>query len=158
MRVDELISILQGLPPDLEVIISSDEETVQIPVKAQVEGVCEVDEHGNGKDIVRLYTETGPGDEDPGGDPTTAELLKPRGNGGIVNAEICFNALLLVGDTDATENLVQRWPQHWLDQAYDWAVRVHLNASDNDDVRVPVQPSFVPRRARKEGQLPEWPL
>lgn len=149
MNVAELIAILQGMPPDLEVIISSDEETVQIPIKAQVEGVCEVDEHGNGKDIVRLYTQTDFIDDDhPPGDPTTAELLKPRSNGGVVNAEICFAALLLVDDTDVTEDLVQRWPQAWLDQAYDWAVRVHLKASDNDDVLVPVRPSFVPRKSR----------
>lgn len=93
-------------------------------------------------------TEAAQGDHESGGDPTTAELLKPRGNGGVVNAEVCFLALLLVGDTGATEDQVQRWPQHWLDQAYDWAVRVHLQASDNDDVLVPVRPSFVPRKVR----------
>lgn len=148
MTVEQLIALLAALPPQLEVIISSDEETVQIPIKAQVEAVCEEDKDGKGKDIVRLYTQTDFLDDDhPGGDPTTAELLKPRGNNGVANAEICFAALLLVGDTGATEDQVERWPQAWLDQAYDWAVRVHLNASDNDDVLVPVRPSFVPRRA-----------
>lgn len=59
MTVGELITALQALPRNLEVIVSSEVETVQIPVKAQVEAVCEEDADGNGKDIVRLYTSTG---------------------------------------------------------------------------------------------------
>jgi chorismate mutase len=32
-------------------------------------------------------------DDDEGADPTGTDLFKPRGNGGVVNAEICFSAL-----------------------------------------------------------------
>ncbi len=80
-----------------------------------------------------------------GGDPTTSELLKPRGKAGIVSPDICFGALLLVGDTKETESEIAAWSQQQRDVAYDWAIRVHLNASDNDDVLVPERPSWVRR-------------
>ena len=59
MKVGELVAILTALPQDLEVIVSSQGETVQVPIEAKVEAVCEEDEDGNGKDIVRLYTDNG---------------------------------------------------------------------------------------------------
>lgn len=59
MTVAELTKILTGLPGNLEVIVSSQGETVQIPLEAKVEAVCEEDEDGNAKDIVRLYTDNG---------------------------------------------------------------------------------------------------
>lgn len=55
----ELILMLMKLPGNLEVIISSQGETVQIPLSAEVEAVCEEDKRGNAKDIVRLYTDNG---------------------------------------------------------------------------------------------------
>ncbi|MCK1676597.1 hypothetical protein [Bradyrhizobium sp. 150] len=85
---------------------------------------------------------------DEGVDPTTADLLKPAGNHGLVDAEICFNSLLLIGDVDVTEELVASWTQDQMDRAYDWAMRVHLHASDNPDVFVPERPDFFPRFAR----------
>lgn len=88
------------------------------------------------------------GDDDEGADPTKPGLFKPRGNGGVVSPEICHCALLLVGDTDAPKLLVESWPQEWRDRAYDWAMRLHLQASDNDDVYVPPRPHFVPHEAR----------
>lgn len=85
--------------------------------------------------------------QDDGVDPATADLLKPTGNDGIVNAEICFASLLLVGGVDVTEEQVASWTQDQMDRAYDWAMRVHLHASDNDDVLVPARPDFIPKRA-----------
>ena len=87
------------------------------------------------------------GGNDDGADPTTTELLKPRGNGGVVSANICFNALLLVGDVDTQGIAPDSWTQEELDRAYDWAMRVHLHASDNDDVLVPPRPHYVPRES-----------
>lgn len=83
--------------------------------------------------------------DDQGVDPTTADLFKPIGNDGVVNAEICFNALLLVGDADVTEELVTTWTQDQMDYAYNWAMRLHLYASDNPGVFVPERPDFIPK-------------
>lgn len=84
---------------------------------------------------------------DEGGDPTSTELLKPNGNGGVVDAEICELALLLVGDVSMTRQAIDTWSADQLAHAYDWAMRVHLQASDNDDVFVPARPDFIPRAA-----------
>lgn len=83
-------------------------------------------------------------DDDEGADPAGTDLLKPRGNGGVVSAEICFNALLLMGDVDISEERVATWTPDNLATAYDWAMRRHLAASDNDDVIVPPRPAFIP--------------
>lgn len=85
--------------------------------------------------------------EEEGADPTTGEVLKPTGNDGVVDAEICFNSLLLVGDVNVTEEQVAAWTQDQMDRAYDWAMRVHLHASDNPGVLVPARPDFIPGRA-----------
>lgn len=82
---------------------------------------------------------------DDGVDPTTSDLFKPRGNRGVVDNDICYNALLLVGDTDPNLSQISQWSQDQRDRAYDWAMRVHLQASDNDDVFVPPRPDFVRR-------------
>lgn len=89
------------------------------------------------------------GDEDDGVDPTTPELLKPRGNAGVVSPDICFDALLLVGDTAVTELQTEAWTQEQRDKAYDWAMRMHLVASDNDDVYLPERPWFIPYAERR---------
>lgn len=52
MRVVELVKLLSKLPCDCEVIISSPEETVQVPVKVDIE-----QDHNTEKFFVRLYTE-----------------------------------------------------------------------------------------------------
>lgn len=85
------------------------------------------------------------GGDDHDDDPAGTNLLKPRGNGGVVNAEICFSALLLMGDVDISEETMACWSPDNLAVAYDWAMRRHLQASDNDDVIVPPRPSFIPR-------------
>lgn len=82
-----------------------------------------------------------------GGDPTTTDLLKPNGNNGVVNADICELALLLVGDVRVDLKTIETWSADQLAQAYDWAMRVHLQASDNDDVIVPARPEFIPARS-----------
>lgn len=76
--------------------------------------------------------------------PACEPAFKPRGNDGIVNAEICHIALHLVGNIalPAREE-VAGWTQSQLDRAYDWAMRLHLNASDNDDVIVPPRPDWL---------------
>jgi len=81
-----------------------------------------------------------------GADPSTTDLLKPTGNDGVVNAEICFNSLLLMGDVNVTQEQVATWSQDQMDRAYDWAMRVHLHASDNPGVFVPDRPDFLPGR------------
>ncbi|QOG20415.1 hypothetical protein [Bradyrhizobium sp. SEMIA] len=81
-------------------------------------------------------------------DPTREDLLKPIGNDGVVNAAICFNSLLLVADVHVTEEMVATWTQDQMDCAYDWAMRIHLHASDNDDAFVPDRPDFIPKSAR----------
>lgn len=86
-----------------------------------------------------------------GGDPTTTDLLKPNGNDGVVNAEICELALLLVGDERVNRETIDTWSADQLAQAYDWAMRVHLQASDNDDVVVPTRPDFIPARSIGTG-------
>ncbi|EJN11803.1 hypothetical protein PMI42_04817 [Bradyrhizobium sp. YR681] len=86
--------------------------------------------------------------EEAGADAMTADLLKPNGNDGVVNAEICFGSLLLVGDVDVSPEMVATWAQDQMDLAYDWAMRVHLHASDNNDVFVPERPDFIPRSVR----------
>jgi hypothetical protein len=85
-------------------------------------------------------------DDEGAGDPTTNEPLKPRGNNGVVSAEICEAALLLLGDTDVTAAEAAAWTQEERDRAYDWAVRTSLKASDNEDVLVPERPDCVRRR------------
>jgi hypothetical protein len=87
--------------------------------------------------------------EPVGTDPTT-ELFKPRGNNGIVSADICFDALLLTGEYDVAEGTVGRWSQEQLDRAYDWAIRRYLEAADIDDVIVPPRPEFIPKE-RSDG-------
>ncbi len=82
-----------------------------------------------------------------GGDPTTTAFLKPNGNNGVVDADICELALLLVGDVRIDLETVKTWSADQMAQAYDWAMRVHLSASDNDDVIVPARPEFIPARS-----------
>lgn len=83
-------------------------------------------------------------DDDKGTDPSNTELLKPRGNGGVVNVEMCFCALMLMGDVDIGEERIAKWSDDERAIAYDWAMRRHLSASDNDDVIVPPRPAFIP--------------
>jgi hypothetical protein len=83
-------------------------------------------------------------EEEDGVDPfESADLLRPRGNGGVVSADICLNALLLTGAGEAIESEIAEWTQAQRDAAYDWAMRVHLSASDNEGVIVPKRPEHV---------------
>jgi hypothetical protein len=99
--------------------------------------------------IAKATTAEGGGDD--GADPTTTKLLKPRGNGGVVSPDICFDALLLVGDVDTQGIAPDSWTQAERDRAYDWAIRVHLHASDYDDVPVPPRPHYIPKAMATEG-------
>ncbi len=55
-------------------------------------------------------------------------------------------ALLLVGDVDTDNIDVEAWTDEQRSLAYDWAMAVHFHASDNEDVVVPPQPDFIPRK------------
>lgn len=54
MTVRELMELLARENPDREVIVSSDADPVQLPVR-----VNEEDDHGTDTLFVRIYTETG---------------------------------------------------------------------------------------------------
>lgn len=95
------------------------------------------------------FVESFPEEDEGDGDLTTSDLLKPVGNNGIVSADICYTALLLVGDADVTESQVENWTNEQLDRAYDWAMRAHLRASDNDDVFLPSRPDYIPAFVRE---------
>lgn len=82
--------------------------------------------------------------ENDGGDPSIPELLKPRGNNGVVSADICRDAMLLTGTVRAhTLAEIAAWTQDDRDRVYDWAIRVHLAAGDNDGVFIPEMPSIL---------------
>ncbi len=69
----------------------------------------------------------------------------------VRNNEATFGRLLLVGDSGASEDDVAGWTDEQCQQADCWACSVHMSASDNDDIKVPPRPAFVPRRARIFG-------
>lgn len=52
--------------------------------------------------------------------------------------------LLLLVSVEVTPALVEGWSEEQRKAAGNWALRVHLKASDNNTVRVPEKPSFVP--------------
>lgn len=54
-----------------------------------------------------------------------------------------FNALLCVGDADVEEAEVAAWTSEQRKRAGEWALSVHIAASDNDDVKVPPRPDFI---------------
>jgi hypothetical protein len=66
------------------------------------------------------------------------KLLKPQS--GNVTQEIAEDALCLVG---AKLRAPLAWSEKRLNEAYDWAMRMHLKASDNARVRVPPMPHFL---------------
>lgn len=66
-------------------------------------------------------------------------LLKPQS--GTATTEIVADACALVGidlDESATE-----WTQAQRDRVYDYAIRLHLRASDNHTVRRAPKPRFL---------------
>lgn len=52
--------------------------------------------------------------------------------------------LLLLVSVDVPLADVQSWTNSQRIVAGDWALRTHLRASDNNTVRVPEKPSFIP--------------
>ena len=59
MKVIDLITMLSNMPLNLNVIISSQGETTQLPLKCEVESTCNEDEGDEAEMIVRLYTDNG---------------------------------------------------------------------------------------------------
>lgn len=54
-----------------------------------------------------------------------------------------FNALLLVGGQDVPFSAIAGWTDMQCVEAEQWAMALHLNASDNDEVEVPEMPAHV---------------
>lgn len=69
----------------------------------------------------------------------SAYLLKPAND---LTASIVQDALLLAG-CDIALKTILKWNMMQWSVAYDWAMRVHLRASDNI-IRVPNRPKFLP--------------
>lgn len=130
-KTEELHKFLEGYEWE------GDEGGVYIILRSQVGDRIIIEDSG----AVRIQKKLG--EEDGGGDPTTDELLKPRGNNGIVSSDICYDALLIVGGVQITEQCVRGWTQDQLDRAYNWAIRCHLKASDNEDVFVLPMPEYI---------------
>lgn len=75
-------------------------------------------------------------DEVAGAPPAAAPAGKP------VKPRQVRSALLLA-DLDVPPDHVGRWTTEQRLAAFDWAIRVHLDAGDNDDVVVPPRPGFL---------------
>lgn len=88
-----------------------------------------------------------------------ADVTKPSGPGNyavprnavgnVVPVKSCYLTLTLV-DAECTEEMVASWTDEQRLVAYDWAIRCHLSASDNDDVVVPKRPEWVPGRHHRK--------
>lgn len=55
-----------------------------------------------------------------------------------------FLRLQLEATNVITEEEVERWTDEQVKEADCWAFSVHLSASDNDDIKVPPRPPFIP--------------
>jgi hypothetical protein len=60
-----------------------------------------------------------------------------------VTDEELSDLLSLVG-VEVTPADTTQWTPEQRGEAYHWAASVHLHASDNDDVKVPPRPVFLP--------------
>jgi hypothetical protein len=67
-------------------------------------------------------------------------LLKPRS--GNVTSWVVEDALSLVGIVVSADT-AKDWTQAQRDRAYDYAIRLHLRASDNNRVRLAPKPEFL---------------
>lgn len=68
-----------------------------------------------------------------------SKLLTP--NGGVATPEIVADTCALVG-IDLDESVID-WTQAQRDRVYDYAIRLHLRASDNNDVKLAPKPRFL---------------
>lgn len=67
--------------------------------------------------------------------------------------ESIFMALQLVGGTEAiTEDIVKSWSDAEAYDAQQWALSVHLNASDHDDVTVLPIPHCIRLHLKSEAE------
>lgn len=68
-------------------------------------------------------------------DPNYTEEVEPH---------VCETALMLVsGHNEPDLDTIEGWSSEQRQLAYDWAMAVHYQASDNDDVVVPPMPEFL---------------
>lgn len=95
------------------------------------------------------YGETSP-DWDEIQDEIDKAMLAARGAADVSmeslrpSAEETMSALCLVGDTEhITDEIIATWSGEQRAAAIEWALAVHLRASDNDDVEVPERPYFT---------------
>lgn len=72
------------------------------------------------------------------------EFLYPA-KGGLTH-QTALDALSLVMEKTPTLERIKEWSRQELIVAYDWAMREHLYASDNDRVRRREQPWFLKER------------
>jgi hypothetical protein len=65
-----------------------------------------------------------------------------------------FLRLMLEASNTVTEAEVVGWTDEQVQQADCWAFSTHLSASDNDDIQVPLRPSFIPYGDPYAGRNP----
>lgn len=66
----------------------------------------------------------------------------------VTDPEKVITALLLTEFNDVDEAAVRAWSDDQRAQAFEWAAREHLHASDNDDVERLPMPAHVKALAR----------
>ena len=69
------------------------------------------------------------------------ELLAPAT--WVRNDDATFNSLLLVSGHYVPREAISTWTDDECRQAEEWALTLHVHASDNDDVEVPPMPACV---------------
>lgn len=65
-------------------------------------------------------------------------MMKPKGK---LTPSVCEDVLLLIGETPPSDP--KTWTESQLAIAYDYAIRIHLRASDNRGVRLHPRPRFL---------------
>lgn len=78
-----------------------------------------------------------------------ASVLEASSDDEPVTPEVLRDMLLLVETNIPNLAVIQGWPQEQQEQVADWAARVYLYASDNDEVDVPPKPEILVRAQRK---------
>lgn len=66
-----------------------------------------------------------------------------------ISCDLLETCLLLV-DTKVPRELICRWSVKQRAIGEDWAIRLHLRASDNNTVRVPQKPDFVTKAEKSK--------
>ncbi|KAF0205515.1 MAG: hypothetical protein FD173_958 [Gallionellaceae bacterium] len=59
------------------------------------------------------------------------------------NEDMTFHILLMISGHNVTKDAIESWSDEQCKQAEEWAICIHLKASDNDDVEVPKVPECI---------------